>query len=87
MADLRAIHEEIQRIRDDADADREVRLTIESIEESLSGMRSAENDPRPDRLREVRAELDRLADDASPAVADELAGVREQVREFEREEL
>ena len=87
MADLRTIHEEIQRIREDTDADRDVRLTIESIEESLSGMRSAENDPRPDRVREVRAELDRLADDASPELAAELDRLREQVREFEREEL
>ena len=87
MADLRTIHEEIQRIREDTDADRDVRLSIESIEKSLSGMRSTENAPEPDRFREVRGELDRLADDASPEVAAELDRLREQVREFEREEL
>ncbi|WP_137283853.1 DUF7553 family protein [Halorussus salinisoli] len=87
MTDLQSIHEEIRRIREETDADRDVRLSLDSIEEAMAGMRSEENDPRPDRLKEIRAEIDRLADDASPAVADELTRLQEQVREYEREKL
>ena len=84
MEDLEAIHEEIRRIEEDTDADREVRLSLDSIEESLSAMRSSQNDMRPDRLEEVRAKIDRLSDDATGQTSTELDRLREQIREFER---
>lgn len=87
MADIDAMREEIRHIREDTDAARDVRLTLDSIEESLGAMQSGENPPYPDRLKEVRAELDRLADDADDEVAAELDALREQVREYEREQL
>jgi uncharacterized protein YPO0396 len=85
MGDLESIHEEIRRIQEETDADREVRLSLDSVEESLAGMRSSENDPRPDRLKEVRAKIDRLSDDATGQTSTELDRLREQVREFERD--
>jgi len=84
MADLQAIHDEIYRIREKTDASREVRQNLQSIEQSLSGMQSGEEAPGMyrDRLKEVRAELDRLADDAdSEAVTAELDAVRELERD------
>ncbi|UPV72790.1 hypothetical protein M0R89_09530 [Halorussus limi] len=87
MAELDAIHEEIRRIREDTDADRGVRLTLDSIEESLGAMESGEDPPYPDRIKELRAEIDRLSDDADPEVAAELDRLQEQVREYEREQL
>lgn len=85
MEDLEAVHEEIRRIKEDTDADREVRLSLDSIEESLAGMRSSGNDPRPDRLEEVRAKIDRLSDDATGQTSTELDRLREQIRKFERD--
>lgn len=85
MEDLKTIHEEIRRIEDETDADREVRLSLDSIEESLSGMRSSQNDMRPDRLEEIRAKIDRLSDDATGETATELDRLCEQLREFERD--
>ena len=67
------------------DADREVRLSLDSIEESLSAMRSSQNDMRPDRLEEVRAKIDRLSDDATGQTSTELDRLREQILEFERD--
>ncbi|UPV98832.1 hypothetical protein M0R88_09835 [Halorussus gelatinilyticus] len=87
MIDLDAIHEEIRYIREDTDADRDVRLSLDSIEEALAGMRSGENDARPDRIKEIRAEIDRLSDDAGGETADELDRLRERIREYEREQL
>ncbi|WP_115865392.1 hypothetical protein [Halorussus litoreus] len=89
MADLQAIHDEIYRIREKTDASREVRQNLQSIEQSLSGLQSGEDAPGMyrDRLKEVRAELDRLADDADDEeVTAELDRLREQVRELERDE-
>lgn len=85
MVDLESIHEEIRRIKEETDADREVRLSLDSIEEGLSGMRSSENDLRPDRIKEVRAEIDRLSDDASGETATQLDHLRQQLRAFERD--
>lgn len=87
MADIDAMHEEIRRIREETDADRDVRLSLQSIEEALSGMASGEADPQPDRLKEIRAEIDRLADDVGGEVETELNALAEQVREYEREQL
>lgn len=84
MADLEAIHEEIRRIREDANKD--VRLTLTSLERGLTDMESAESGPKSDRLKEVRAELDRLSNDADGEVAERLDRLRERVREYEREE-
>ena len=83
MTELEAIHEEMRRIRDDADKD--VRLTLTSIERSITNMESAESGPKADRLKEVREELDRLSDDADGEVAERLDRIRERVREYERE--
>lgn len=87
MVGLQAIHDEIYRVREATDASREVRQNLRSIERSLSGMQSDEQAPGeyPDRLKEVRAELDRLADDADDEVAVELDRLRELVRDMERE--
>lgn len=88
MVDMQAIHDEIYRIREETDADRDVRENLQSIERALSGMESEEEAPGKyaDRLREVRAELERLADKAGGETATELDALREQVRELEREE-
>lgn len=87
MADIDAMHEEVRRVREETDADRDVRLSLQSIEESLSGMASGEADPQPDRLKEIRAEIDRLADDVEGEVETGLNALAEQVREYEREQL
>lgn len=87
MADIQSMHEEVRRIREETDADREVRLALQSIEEALSGMVAGENAPKPDRIKEIRAEIDRLADESEGEVAAELDRLREQVREFERQQL
>lgn len=84
MADLDAIHDQILRIREHDDSDREVREALKSIEQSLEGMDSNDNAPKPDRLREVRAEIDRLADEAGGETATMLDRLREQVRDYER---
>ena len=86
MADLQTISDEIRRIREDTNASREVRQNLQSIEEALAGMAS---DDAPgaylDRFKEIRAELDRLSDDAEGQTAVELDRLREEVREYERE--
>jgi prefoldin subunit 5 len=87
MVDVQTIREEIHHVREDTDAARDVRLTLDSIEESLEAMESGENPPYPDRIKELRAEIDRLSDDADPAVADELDRLQEQVRAYERDHL
>ena len=84
MTDLESIHEEMRRIRDDADKD--VRLTLTSIERSITNMEAAESGPKADRLKEVRSELDRLSNDADGEVAERLDRLRERVREYEREQ-
>ncbi|NEU57885.1 hypothetical protein [Halorussus sp. MSC15.2] len=88
MVDMQAIHDEIYRIREETDASREVRKTLQSIERSLSGMESDEEPPGKyaDRIKEVRAELDRLSDDTEGETARELDRLREQVREYEQED-
>lgn len=88
MATLDPIHDEIHRIREETDASREVRLTLQSIAQSLSDMESPDDAPGMygDRLKEVRAEIDRLSDEAEGEVAEELDRLREQVRIFEQEE-
>ncbi|WP_135852112.1 DUF7553 family protein [Halorussus salinus] len=87
MVELGAIHEEIRRVREDTDADRDVRLSLDSIEEALAGMESGENAAQPDRIKELRAEIDRLSDDADGETAAELDRLQEQLREYEREQL
>lgn len=86
MTDLESIRAEMRRIREDTDASREVRESLKSIEESLSGMVATEDEPKPDRLKEVRAEIERLADDATEETGAGLDRLRELVREFERDE-
>ncbi|WP_134669635.1 hypothetical protein [Halorussus marinus] len=88
MIDRQAIHDEIYRIREETDASREVRQSLQSIERSLSGMESDEEAPgaSPDRLEEIRAQIDRLAADAEGETASELERLRAQVRDVEREE-
>jgi ElaB/YqjD/DUF883 family membrane-anchored ribosome-binding protein len=85
MTDLETMHEEIRRIREDTNADRDVRESLQSIERALAEMVSAEGSADPDELKEVRAKIDRLADDAGGQTATELDRLREQVREFERD--
>ena len=87
MVDLQSVHDEMYRIREKTDASREVRQNLQSIECSLSGMQSDGEAPGAyrDRLKEIRAELDRLADDAGGEVAAELDALRDQIRELERE--
>lgn len=86
MTDLRSIHEEMVRIREDTNPDREVTESLDSIEAALSDMASAEGSAEPDELEEVRAKIARLADDAGGQTAVELDRLREQIREFERDE-
>lgn len=88
MADIETIHEEMRRIREDTDASREVRESLKSNERALAGMASAsgEQEAKPDRLKEIRAEIERLADESSGETAAELDRLREEVREFERDE-
>lgn len=88
MTDRQAIHDEIRRVREETDASREVRESLTSIERSLSGMESDAESPGKylDRIREVRAQIDRLSDDAEGDTAAELDRLREQVREVERDE-
>ena len=88
MVDVQAIHDEIYRIREETDADRDVRQHLLSIERALSGMDSEDEPPGKyaDRLKEVRAELDRLSDDTDGKVSAELDRLREQVRQLELED-
>ena len=84
MSDLKSIHEEMVRIREDTNPDREVKESLNSIEAALSDMASAEGSAEPDEIEEVRAKLARLADDAGGQTAVELDRLREQIREFEQ---
>ncbi|PSP56322.1 hypothetical protein BRC82_02180 [Halobacteriales archaeon QS_1_67_19] len=84
MADLAPIHEQIRRIRDNEDSDREVRESLASIERSLTEMESNDDAPKADRVKEVRAEIDRLADTGGET-ARMLDRLRERVRNYERE--
>lgn len=85
MADLEAVHEEILEIRQDAD--REVREALKSIERALSKMQDADAGPKPDRLEEIRAELDRLASETEGETSARLDRVREVVREYQAESV
>lgn len=85
VTDLETIHDEMRRIREETDADREIREQLKSTDEVLAGMRSDQNDMRPDRLKEIRAELERIGEDATGETADELLGLRTQLREYERD--
>ena len=85
MADLETIHEEIRRIRENTNADRDVRESLQSIEVALAEMASAEGPADPDELNEVRAKIERLSDNAEGQTAVELDRLREEVREFERD--
>lgn len=85
MDDLKTMHEELLRIREGTDADRDVRESLQSIERALAEMASAEGSADPDELKEIRAKIGRLADNAEGQTATELDRLREQVREFERD--
>lgn len=84
MTDLRAIHDEMVRIRTDTNPDREIKESLNSIEAALSDMASAEGSAEPEEMEEIRAKIARLADDSEGQTAVELDRLREQVREFER---
>lgn len=84
MTDLRAIHDEMVRIRTDTNPDREIKESLNSIEAALSNMASAEGSAEPEEMEEIRAKIARLADDSEGQTAVELDRLREQVREFER---
>ena len=84
MTDLKSIHEEMVRIREDTNPDREVKESLNSIEAALSDMASAEGSADPDEIKQVRAEIARLAEKAGGQTAVELDRLREEVREFER---
>ncbi|WP_435180195.1 hypothetical protein [Halorussus sp. AFM4] len=88
MRDPQAIHDEIYRIREETDASREVRLTLQSIEEALSAIPSDEQPPGEyvDRVTELRAEVERLSDEAEGETAAELDRLQSQIAELEREE-
>jgi ElaB/YqjD/DUF883 family membrane-anchored ribosome-binding protein len=84
VTDLRAIHDEMVRIRTDTNPDREIKESLNSIEAALSDMASAEGSAEPEEMEEIRAKIARLADDSEGQTAVELDRLREQVREFER---
>jgi ElaB/YqjD/DUF883 family membrane-anchored ribosome-binding protein len=84
VTDLRAIHDEMVRIRTDTNPDREIKESLNSIEAALSDMASAEGSAEPEEMEEIRAKIARLADDSEDQTAVELDRLREQVREFER---
>jgi ElaB/YqjD/DUF883 family membrane-anchored ribosome-binding protein len=84
VTDLRAIHDEMVRIRTDTNPDREIKESLNSIEAALSNMASAEGSAEPEEMEEIRAKIARLADDSEGQTAVELDRLREQVREFER---
>jgi ElaB/YqjD/DUF883 family membrane-anchored ribosome-binding protein len=84
VTDLRAIHDEMVRIRTDTNPDREIKESLNSIEAALSNMASAEGSAEPEEMEEIRAKIARLADDSGGQTAVELDRLREQVREFER---
>ncbi|WP_135826352.1 DUF7553 family protein [Halorussus ruber] len=85
MTDLESIHDEMRRVREETDADREVREQLRSAEEALSAMHSDQNDMRPDRLKEIRAELERIGEDATGETSEGLTRLRTQLREYERD--
>jgi hypothetical protein len=84
VTDLKSIHEEMVRIREGTNPSREVTESLDSIEVALSDMASAEGEADPDEIKEVRAEIARLAEEAGGQTAVELDRLREPVREFER---
>jgi ElaB/YqjD/DUF883 family membrane-anchored ribosome-binding protein len=84
VTDLRAIHDEMVRIRTDTNPDREIKESLNSIEAALSDMASAEGSAEPEEMEEIRAKIARLADDSEGQTAVELDRLREQVQEFER---
>jgi len=88
VIDRQAIHDEIGRIREETDASRELRQSLQSIERSLLGMASDEESSGAfaDRIAEIRAQIDRLADETGGETAAELDRFRAQVRDVEREE-
>jgi hypothetical protein len=85
MVNLESVHDEMRSVREETDADREVREQLRSTEEALSAMRSDQNDMRPDRLKEIRAELERIGEDATGETSEGLTRLRTQLREYERD--